>query len=385
MNSRRFIIAPALIFAILVILGIAVGAVYVEQTRKAHVDAIVHDIEGSSTPIKTKETEQSPIEKSTSDDKTTSSDSIRTSVDSKSERTENALVENLDSQMAGIEKQLQGVVDGSGGIHPDTRLDILAKLSELQALDANTERIATLRALLEKLEVGSAGDEESQDGGGEVTTGEASQSSSAIPSEPSCVSNSNPVFTHHITDTTMFSQIKPPPNKTPEGDLKPHSYIETHGQRVPVYAPVDMTLIGGAYFEGGPYGLDFRVSCEVRLRFGHISEPVEVIREVFPDRPAPAGDSRDQKIKHEVSFKAGDLLAYTVGTNPGAGNWDFGVYNSNVKNRYADDPKYNWSDINTTAVCPYGYFTEELLSVYKSKYDFSGYGALIPDGESFCE
>ena len=84
------------------ILGIAVGAVYVEQTRKAHVDAIVHDIEGSSTPIKTKETEQSPIEKSTSDDKTTSSDSIRTSVDSKSERTENALVENLDSQMAGI-------------------------------------------------------------------------------------------------------------------------------------------------------------------------------------------------------------------------------------------------------------------------------------------
>ncbi len=161
--------------------------------------------------------------------------------------------------------------------------------------------------------------------------------------------------------------------------------VETHGVRVPVYAPVDMTLSGGAYYEGGPYSLDFRVSCEVKLRFGHISEPIAEIRAALPQTPAPKNDSRDQKIAREIRFKAGDIIGYTIGTNPGAGNWDFGVYNSTRPNKYASDPKYRGSDIWSTAVCPFEYFTEDLKAVYRSKLDFSGYGqGLVPDGESFC-
>ena len=122
-----------------------------------------------------------------------------------------------------------------------------------------------------------------------------------------------------------------------------------------------MTLITGAHTVDGPYGFIFRVSCEVQLRFGHITEPIQEIKDVFPSTPAQ--DSRDQKIDHEIFFKAGEVIAYTTGTEM-AGNWDFGVYNSVTSNRYASDPQWNISATYTTAVCPFDYFHANLKSVY---------------------
>lgn len=183
---------------------------------------------------------------------------------------------------------------------------------------------------------------------------------------------------------SKVNYIGPPPTMGAGPSLKPHSYIGTDHARVPVYAPTDMTLETGAYFEGGPYGLDFRVSCEVTLRFGHITEPIEEIRAVFPATPAPANDSRSQQITRKVSFKAGELVGYTTGTSA-AGNWDFGVYNSTVRNRYADDPAWNISATYTTAVCPFDYFSAAMRAAYVAKFNSAALGGNLPHGDPFCK
>ncbi|OGH93592.1 MAG: hypothetical protein A2538_05195 [Candidatus Magasanikbacteria bacterium RIFOXYD2_FULL_41_14] len=198
-----------------------------------------------------------------------------------------------------------------------------------------------------------------------------------------CLPNTNPIFTHHITDIAKINNIVIPPNFVGT-DLKTHSYIETDHARVPIYAPVDMILTGGAYYKSGPYRLDFQISCEITLRLAHITEPIIKITDVFPSTPALASDSRDQPTKNQIKFKAGDLIGYTTGTNV-AGNWDFGVYNSATKNKYTDNTNFNSSWVYTTAVCPYDYFTSELKSAYTNKYNIRSNDGAKPDGESFCK
>ncbi|MBI4088240.1 hypothetical protein HY418_02545 [Candidatus Kaiserbacteria bacterium] len=315
--------------------------------------------------------------------------------------------DSVQQEVLDMTAQLQSALR-SGGIHPDTKATAVARIEALRVRGASEAEVEALLDLISQIPVVGA----------ERNSPPPPQPSPPTPKQPtpvappaiapptqveqpppqpppppqvltpvaSCVSNPNPVFTRHVTDLSKVERIKPPPNiAQPSGDLKTHSYLETGGKRVPVYAPVDMTLIGGAHYEGGPYMFDFRVSCEVKLRFAHISEPINEIRALFPATPAPADDSRNQQIPHELSFKAGELIAYTVGTSPGAGNWDFGVYNSTKPNKYASDPKYGQSDIWSTAVCPYEYFSDELKAIYRAKLDFSGYGqGLKPDGESFC-
>lgn len=199
-------------------------------------------------------------------------------------------------------------------------------------------------------------------------------------SRPDCVSNPNPVFTNHITDIGKVVYVFTPPNIV-SGDLKTHSYIGTNSARVPVYAPVDMIADSGAHFIGGPYGFEFEVSCEVRLRFGHITEPVPALKAALPSTPAPLNQSQGQRIKEEIRFKAGDLVAYTTGTL--AGNWDFGVYNLSTKNKYANDSKRNHSWVYTSAVCPFDYFTSSLRAEYAKFFDVEEFGNLKSDGE-FC-
>lgn len=208
----------------------------------------------------------------------------------------------------------------------------------------------------------------------------------SIPTEiptptPSCKSNINPTFTHHITDMSKVNYVAPPPTMGSGPSLKTHSYIGTDGAKVPVYAPVDLTLESGAHYVGGPYTFGFKVSCEVTVRFAHITDPVDKLKKQLPSEPKD--DSRGQKLD-PLKFSAGELIAYTTGTQQ-AGNWDFGVYNSSVSNRYANDPDWNWSSVFTTAVCPFKYFKSNLKSTYTEKFDSEILGGNPPDGESFCK
>ena len=324
-----------------------------------------------------------------------------------------AQIQSDKQTLAQIEQELQMALK-SGGIHPDTYLEIKQQLNKLQADGVDPERVAAALAIMAKLDVGGQRYQKQSDESAHAEpapqTATASKrqvaalpgpqtpspqsntvSSPALPAstpvssapvqsqpKPSCQSNTSPVFTNHITDTSKINYVVPPPTMGSGPSLKPHSYIGTDNARVPVYAPTDMTLITGAYYIYGPYGLDFRVSCEVKLRFGHITEPIDEIKSVFPDTPAQ--DTRDQKIDHEISFKAGDLIGYTT-----RGNWDFGVYNSSTSNRYADDPNWNNSTIYTTAVCPFDYFTASLKSAYTTKFNSQILCGNPPHGESFCK
>jgi len=199
--------------------------------------------------------------------------------------------------------------------------------------------------------------------------------------KPTCVSDPSPIFTHHITDMSKVNYIGPPPTMGAGPSLKTHSYIGTDHARVPIYAPTALTLESGSYYIGGPYMMEFRASCEVRVRFGHITEPAEAIKQLLPSEPKQ--DSRTQELA-PVTFAAGELIGYTTGTDA-AGNWDFGVYNSTVSNRYADDPNWNNSTTYTTAVCPFDYFTESLRSVYVLKFNSAMLAGNPPHGEPFCQ
>lgn len=206
--------------------------------------------------------------------------------------------------------------------------------------------------------------------------------------EKKCESNPNPVFTHMIVDPARIININPPPNIAKVGNaLKTHSYIDTDALGIPIYAPVDMEFFNGAHYVGGPYTLDFRVSCEVKVRLAHI-DPVQKIKNTLPKDPAPKNDSRNQEVSERVAFKAGEIVAY-VYQDEGvlSTGLDFGVYHSERPNRYAEssDPHIKQSEIYTTAVCPYDFFTDELKSAYRSKYNL-----IIPEGmikqlPSFCD
>lgn len=218
----------------------------------------------------------------------------------------------------------------------------------------------------------------------EQTNNPAVSPNNPAASNTSCKSNVKPVFTHHITDVKKVNYVVPPPTIGAGPSLKTHGYMGTDHARVPVYAPIDMVLNTGAYFEGGPFWLGFEVSCEVTLRFGHITEPIQTIRDIFPSTPAAPNDSRDQQIKNKISFKAGDLIGYTTGTSQ-AGNWDMGIYNSATSNKYKGDPTWGNSWVYTTAVCPFDYFLPELKAVYYSKFDSQAMPGNPRDGESFCK
>lgn len=181
-----------------------------------------------------------------------------------------------------------------------------------------------------------------------------------------CESNTEPVFTHHITDITAVNDVQMPPRFVGEF-LKTHSYIGTGDIRVPIYAPTDMILSSGTLYAdpGHPenYMLDFNVSCEIRVRYDHVTEPVESIVNQFPLEAQPT--SQTIPVKERISFAAGEVIGYT--TRSQHGNWDFGVYDNTHTNVFASDPEFDHSETYTTAVCPFDFFTPELQQAYYDK------------------
>lgn len=299
----------------------------------------------------------------------------------------------------------------SGGITPENYSLIEGRIKELEDRGVDIEKIRRLRTILKQLNVGGI----SQQSQFPTSTVDVQVAKSPVPTftgEPvvhliptpvatptpfftptpsttsapqvSCKSNPSPVFTSHITDISKINYVVPPPTIGAGPSLKTHGYIGTDHARVPVYAPVDMILNTGAHFEGGPYWLGFEVSCEVTLRFGHMTEPIQAVRDIFPATPAPANDSRDQQIKNKIYFKAGDLIGYTTGTSA-AGNWDMGIYNSTTNNKYKGDPTWGNSWVYTTAICPFDYFEPSLKLVYTSKFSSQAMAGNLRDGESFCK
>lgn len=198
--------------------------------------------------------------------------------------------------------------------------------------------------------------------------------------EEGCKSNQTPVFSADITDLNYVADIVPPPSLSGT-NLKTHSFLNTELNSVPVYAPIDGTLISGAYYlEGNPdgeYTLKFQSTCEITYIVDHITDPTDTIRAAFPDEPKD--NTTDDIPSVEISLLAGDLIGYTTGTVYGI--WDFGVYNSEMTNQFADDP--NASDRDKTAVCPYDFYAADLRSQYYDLFARSEERD-YPGAEEFC-
>ncbi len=191
-----------------------------------------------------------------------------------------------------------------------------------------------------------------------------------------CVSNTNPMFTAHITDTATVKAVTPPRNE------KTHSHVWIKDdKKVPVYIPTDAKLAAGSkYTENGEinYLLFFDVSCEVELKFDHLEELVPVIGDMFPN-PPKTDDTRTEYLT-AVEFKAGDLIGYTTGT-PAAKNWDFGVYNKAKPNHL--NGKEGYAELDMRADCPYDYFTADKKQFYYNLFvSKAGDGTPPPD---FCK
>jgi len=194
-----------------------------------------------------------------------------------------------------------------------------------------------------------------------------------------------PTFTSHITDLSKISKIVPPGRI--EGNLvKTHSYIFiANNQEVPVFAPIDATLSSGVYYlEDGvsQYSLFFDIDANDDIFFimDHIQTPVREIASVFPS--TPRSETYTEEPRRRLSFKAGDLIGYSTGTYL-AHHWDFGVYNENETNFLKNETRYNISERDKIAICPFDYFKSSLKSSYTSL--FNSVSGTDPYPTSFCD
>ena len=196
-----------------------------------------------------------------------------------------------------------------------------------------------------------------------------------------CESNPNPTFTTSFTDLAMIQAILPPAVISGER-FKNRSYISIARDaaceffEVPIYAPVDSTLVNITYFTQPAmdandrqilmelYILDFQVSCEVHYGFDHVDRLVGAVGAVAPPEPAP--DTRDAAVYVTVPVKAGQLIGFTRGT-PRARNWDWIVTNQAATNVFANPERYRTEgDLQTLAAgaCGYDYFPTAIRSQF---------------------
>lgn len=201
-----------------------------------------------------------------------------------------------------------------------------------------------------------------------------------------CSKSSDGKLTAKITDTETL-EIIVPPGVAAGWEIKPHSYLRIKGERAAIYAPTDMDLVQGAFYKEPPtfqakttYVLHFAIGCEFAMYLDHITDPVNKIKAAL--NSTPNEDTRmDTFLSKAVSFKAGELIGYTIGAGPaGPGRlWDFGYYSSAVTNQYVNQERrlriYAWKQLH--AVCGYDYFSEPLKSTYASLFA-THRGVIIP-------
>lgn len=294
-------------------------------------------------------------------------------------------------ELSQLEQQLTNALK-SGGITPENYRAIDEQLKGLENGGVDT---SAARTMLSKLDVGGIKKETAKIAQNTPPVSNKQSSSHVVikeqaqdpsPQLPNCVSNPNPIFSNYFIDPALVTNILPPPNR-PKSDLnvlKTHSYINTPSMDAPVYAPVEMELIRGAHYVGGPYSLDFKVSCEVMIRLAHIANPAPKIKAAFPVKPQTG--STDVLVNPPLTIKAGELIGYSGGPpHTLAIGFDFGVYNSATPNRFASEPeKYN-SAIYTTAVCPFDYFTPAIREEYRKKFYLQIHGGMQYDLPHFCQ
>ena len=270
--------------------------------------------------------------------------------------------ENLNQQFATIEQEiLEGKAKGSlfSPSHSDRILNDLNNLESKGYLKSEIDR---LRQIV--IELSPHLKDQVMQSTSPMVSPLPSQTLAPSPI-PNCL-KTNPILISDITDFTKIQKITAPGTQSSEGP-KGHSFIWTGGLNVPIYAPVDAVLESGSYSKDNAdspsqYVLYFDVKgvCNFQMRFAHIDEPIESIKQNFPSTPKIA-DSRGSPVANRVEFKAGDLIGYAKGNIP-SGNWDFGLYDTSKEGVLAQYGSYG---IHRYSVCWVDFYSSAKQQQYR--------------------
>ncbi len=189
-----------------------------------------------------------------------------------------------------------------------------------------------------------------------------------------CISNPKLAFTHDLTESDKIIKITPNSLVASKSQDRVFLWIDTtKADKVPIYAPTDADLVSGIYkisktIETIDYDLHFQISCENWFFINHISDPVEKIKNLFPDKPANATNN-PIPVNPPIHFKAGELIGYTKGTAQ-AHNFDFAVFDLNHENELIGEGG-SMDQRFKNFICPFDPFPEEIKKIYYQKLDQS--------------
>lgn len=181
-----------------------------------------------------------------------------------------------------------------------------------------------------------------------------------------CTSNPKVSFPNDFTDVNLISSVEP--TIITPGNSRHRAWLNIKSGKVPIYAPVDSELVNGVYKDARgaiDYDLHFQVSCEIWYLINHVTEPVDKVKDLFPE--IPQTDTRtNPPFKNPVKFKAGELIGYSTGT-PLARNFDFGVFDLNHVNAGlpADEGSNYGKEINF--ICPFDVLPDSVRRMYYEK------------------
>lgn len=182
---------------------------------------------------------------------------------------------------------------------------------------------------------------------------------SVPPPLSACETGSNPnvTFTTAFTDLEGIAHIEPLGEIQAGHNFSEHTYvfIKPEVSEVPIYAPVDMDLIN-VTFDGTDYQPVFRASCEVVIRFGHITGPIAAIRDLVVGQGISMFEGQAPSL---LQFSAGDFIGTTSGTAQ-AKSFDFGVYHGERPLTFLNNDRFHPVETFKYASCPYDYYTGEL-------------------------
>ena len=178
----------------------------------------------------------------------------------------------------------------------------------------------------------------------------------------SCSSNSNPnpVFTHLLTDFENLGMIYPM-GETTGDNFTGHTFLHDapSKDKIPIYAPIDMGLVQ-IIDQGVDWSMQFRVSREIDMEFGHITDPNEEFKQYATTEHISLWDCDDEVL---LEVQAGDLLGMTSGTQQ-AHNFDWGVYNSTRFLDHINPERYRKVEKWLNATCPYDYYPPDIRDQY---------------------
>lgn len=185
----------------------------------------------------------------------------------------------------------------------------------------------------------------------------------------------NPVFTEYFVDPKQVQKVGQVGVVHGSGlYIVERSYVSIHdslvGQKVPIYAPSDLTLRSGSHYYNPAassttrpdYALWFDAGCEVEVNLAHLKEVVEPIARELPE---PKTDSRSSQLT-PLKFKAGDLIGYFVSTPGDVAGFDFIVRDMKVVNDFINSERYAGRRASNllNGVCPYDYYEPSKKEVY---------------------